>query len=74
MRWILPQIYTDEHGYQLSEIVGDVYLLHLRIRPILQGFRDGTGLALSARSDESGLNNQKTFQACASTTQGWSSI
>ena len=28
---ILPQVYTDKHSLQLSEILGDAYLLHSEI-------------------------------------------
>jgi hypothetical protein len=45
----------------------------LDLRGIFRIF-DGTCLALSARSDESGCNNQTTLQARTPTPEGWSSI
>lgn len=74
MHQILPQIYTDKHGCQMSEILGDAYFLHLQITPYLQGFHDGTGLALSARNDESDYNYQTSLQARTTAPEGWSSI
>jgi hypothetical protein len=74
MQIILPQIYTDEHRCQLSEILGDAYLLHSWIYAEFSRFPKGIELALCARSDESGFNNQTTLQARATTAQGWSSI
>jgi hypothetical protein len=74
MQIILPQIYTDEHRCQLSEILGDAYFLHSWICTEFSQISDGLRLALSARSDDSGCNNQTTLQARATTTKDWSSI
>ena len=63
MNRILPQIYVDKHGSQLSEILGDAYLLHSQIYADFFRISDGTGLALSARSDEFSNNHQTSLQA-----------
>jgi len=42
----LPQIYTDKHGLQLSEVLGDAYLLHSQNPQFFLVFFRGIGLAL----------------------------
>ena len=71
---ILPQVYTDKHGCQLSEIVGDAYFLHRSIYSAFPKFFDGIAVALGMRGDKFNCNDQTTLQARTKTTQGWSSI